>query len=53
MIPNKTPFMFAAALATATVTAPPGARAADDAAYFDGKTVTYIVATGAGGGFDF
>ncbi len=27
--------------------------AADEAAYFKGKTVTYVVATGAGGGFDF
>lgn len=30
-----------------------GAAAADGAAYYKGKTVTYIVATGAGGGYDF
>lgn len=40
---------IAAVLATAMST-----RAlADEAAYFKGKTVTYVVATGAGGGYDF
>ncbi len=54
MIPYKAPIMFAAALAVAGGTLAPPAQAANaDTAYFDGKTVTYIVATGAGGGFDF
>jgi tripartite-type tricarboxylate transporter receptor subunit TctC len=31
----------------------PAAHAADEAAYFKGKTITYIVATTSGGGYDF
>jgi tripartite-type tricarboxylate transporter receptor subunit TctC len=42
----------AAGLALAGVTAK-NASAADGAAFYKGKTVTYIVATGAGGGYDF
>jgi tripartite-type tricarboxylate transporter receptor subunit TctC len=39
---------------TAAALALPGAAAqAAEADYFKGKTVTYLVATGAGGGFDF
>ncbi len=46
-----TPLMLAA-IAAVTLSIP-DARAADDAAFFKGKTADYIVATGAGGGFDF
>ena len=40
--------LLAASLATTA-----GAAGAAEADYFKGKTVTYIVATAAGGGFDF
>lgn len=46
-----TPLMLAA-IAAVTLSIP-DARADDDAAFFKGKTADYIVATGAGGGFDF
>lgn len=42
----------AAGLALASMTAR-DASAADGAAFYKGKTVTYVVATGAGGGYDF
>ena len=32
---------------------PGAAKAADEAAFFKGKTITYIVATTSGGGYDF
>ena len=44
---------FAPALATAAILIPHSGLLAAEADYFKGKTVTYIVATGAGGGFDF
>jgi tripartite-type tricarboxylate transporter receptor subunit TctC len=44
---------FAPALATAAILIPHSGLQAAEADYFKGKTVTYIVATGAGGGFDF
>ncbi|MCH7542188.1 MAG: hypothetical protein IIB65_00945 [Proteobacteria bacterium] len=40
-----------ASLSAVVLSAP--ALAASGAAYFKGKTITYIVATGAGGGYDF
>jgi len=51
MIPHKTPLVLAAA--SAVVLSASTAGAAEDVKFFKGKTVTYIVATGAGGGFDF
>lgn len=44
---------LAPALAAAAVLVPQTAPQAAEADFFKGKTVTYIVATGAGGGFDF
>ena len=44
---------FAPALVAAALALPQAAAQAAEADYFKGKTVTYIVATGAGGGFDF
>lgn len=44
---------FAAALAAAALLAAPQAGAQEGADFFDGKTVTFIVATGPGGGYDF
>jgi tripartite-type tricarboxylate transporter receptor subunit TctC len=45
--------IFVAALAAAVLALPHTGAKAAEADYFKGKTVTYIVATGAGGGFDF
>ncbi|MGE0653828.1 MAG: hypothetical protein AB7P12_19085, partial [Alphaproteobacteria bacterium] len=47
----KTPLVLAAA--SAVVLSASTARAAEDVKFFKSKTVTYIVATGAGGGVDF
>ena len=44
--------LFAAALAVSFTCAAQAMAAPADANYFKGKTVTYIVATGAGGGYD-
>jgi tripartite-type tricarboxylate transporter receptor subunit TctC len=54
MYPSKTSIAVALTLATAVgFGGANGAFAKEDVAYFKGKTATYIVATGAGGGFDF
>ncbi|MQA65946.1 MAG: hypothetical protein GEU76_08595 [Alphaproteobacteria bacterium] len=50
---NSHKISFVIAAASAVVLSASTARAADDVKFFDGKSVTYIVATGAGGGFDF
>ena len=44
---------LAPALGAAALLLSAGGAQAAEADYFNGKTVTYIVATGAGGGFDF
>ncbi len=44
--------LFAAALGVGLLLAAPTWAAPADANYFKGKTVTYVVATGAGGGYD-
>jgi tripartite-type tricarboxylate transporter receptor subunit TctC len=44
--------LFAAALGVGLALAVPASAAPADANYFKGKTVNYIVATGAGGGYD-
>jgi tripartite-type tricarboxylate transporter receptor subunit TctC len=44
--------LFAAALGVALALTVPASSAPADASYFKGKTVNYIVATGAGGGYD-
>src|SRR5262245_23935566 len=44
--------LFAAALGVGLALSAPALAAPADANYFKGKTVTYIVATGAGGGYD-
>jgi tripartite-type tricarboxylate transporter receptor subunit TctC len=44
---------LAPAVATAALLVPQGSLQAAEADFFKGKTATYIVATGAGGGFDF
>jgi tripartite-type tricarboxylate transporter receptor subunit TctC len=44
--------LFAAALAVSFACAAQAMAAPADANYFKGKTVTYVVATGAGGGYD-
>ncbi len=50
----KTPIAITAAIVTAlTIAEAPPAQAATGADYFNGKTLTYIVATGPGGGNDF
>jgi tripartite-type tricarboxylate transporter receptor subunit TctC len=49
----KTPLITMTAAALALALAAPSAQAAEDKKFFKGKTATYIVATGAGGGFDF
>ncbi|MFT5539692.1 MAG: tripartite-type tricarboxylate transporter receptor subunit TctC [Alphaproteobacteria bacterium] len=49
----KTPLLTLTAAALALTLAVPSAQAAEDIKFFKGKTATYVVATGAGGGFDF
>lgn len=43
----------AALVATAALLAVPAAQAQDGKDFFDGKTVTYVVATNPGGGYDY
>ena len=50
---NRVFSIFAPALAATAFLLPQAGAEAAEADYFKGKTVTYIVATGAGGGFDF
>ena len=45
-------FLFAAALGACLALTAPSSAAPADANHFKGKTVTYVVATGAGGGYD-
>jgi tripartite-type tricarboxylate transporter receptor subunit TctC len=49
----RIPSLIAPAVAAAAVLAPQTGLQAAEADFFKGKTATYIVATGAGGGFDF
>jgi tripartite-type tricarboxylate transporter receptor subunit TctC len=44
--------LFAAALGVGLALAAPASAAPADANYFKGKTINYVVATGAGGGYD-
>jgi tripartite-type tricarboxylate transporter receptor subunit TctC len=50
---NRLLSTFVPALAAVALVLPGAAAKAAEADYFKGKTVSYIVATGAGGGFDF